>query len=135
MSAAESRRFPLPAHPRFDPLRLPWPAGQSPFRSRGLLYQGARDFYELAVPGGSRAVEAALPVDVAAFFRQMFTPSLMFDALPIVTVSAVAAKLAGKPHLEMVRDNARWLAERDIRGIHKLLLGVLSPATVAVRLP
>jgi hypothetical protein len=121
--------------PRFDALQLPWPAGQSPFRGRGLLYQGARDYYDQAVPGGSRAIEAALPTDMGAFFRQMFTPSLMFDVLPIVPISAVAARLAGKPHLELVRDNARWLAERDIRGIHKLLLGVLSPSTVATRLP
>jgi hypothetical protein len=116
-------------------MHLPWTVGHSPFRSRGLLYQGARDYIEQVVPGGNRAVEAALPADIATFFRQMFTPTLMFDALPIMPISATAAKLTNKPHLDFVRDNARWLAERDIRGIHKLLLGVLSPGMVAVRLP
>ncbi len=58
-----------------------------------------------------------------------------YDALAILPISQVAARLCGKTHLQLVRDNARWLAERDINGIYKLLLKVFSPETVAKRLP
>lgn len=121
--------------PSFPATPLPFAVGQSPFRARGLLYQGARDFYETIVPGGAAAVRGMLDPELGAFFAQMFTPSLLFDALPIVAISAGVARALKQPHYDLVRQNARWLAERDIRGVHRLLLGVLSPSTVAQRLP
>jgi hypothetical protein len=124
--------LPLPSYPA---LQLPYAAGTSPFRARGLLYQGAIDYWDILVPGGVTAVRQSLPADLRSFFSQMFVPSLLFDALPIVALSAHVASMLRTPHLDMVRDNARWLAERDIRGVHKLLLGVLSPQIVATRLP
>lgn len=130
--AKAALRLPLPSFPT---LPLPFPAGESPFRARGLLYQGAVDYWDAIFPGGVAAVRRALEPPLAPFFSQMFIPSLSFDALPIVAISASVARALGKPHLDLVRENARWLAERDIRGVHKLLLGVLSPSMVAQRLP
>jgi hypothetical protein len=89
----------------------------------------------MIVPGGISAVRQSLHADLGSFFSQMFTPTLSFDALPIVALSAHVAAMLRRPHLDVVRDNARWLAERDIRGVHRLLLGVLSPQIVATRLP
>lgn len=125
-------RLPLPSYPVTP---LPFPVGTSPFRARGLLYQGAVDFWDAIFPGGIAAVRRVLEPELATFFSQMFIPSLAFDAMPIVPLSAAVAQALGKPHYELVRDNARWLAERDLRGVHRLLLGVLSPSTVATRLP
>jgi hypothetical protein len=75
-----------------------------------------------------------LAPDLAAFWGQIFLAGSMYEALPIVEISRVASELAGLPHWELVRRNAEWLAERDIRGVYKMLFGVLSPESVAVRL-
>lgn len=125
----------LLALPHFEANGSAWPIGESPFRARGLLFQGAIDYYDVAIPGGRAALLQSLEPRLRAFSEQMFIPSAKFDALPVVPLSAAAAKLLGRPHLDLVRDNARWLAERDLRGVLKLLLGVLSAATVAQRLP
>jgi len=107
----------------------------SGFNSRGVVYLGARDYYDKRLPGGSEAVRAALPPEVAQFWDQIFLATTMYDALPIVEISRVAAEIVGVPHEEMARRNAEWLAERDIRGVYKMLLSAASPELVAVRLP
>ncbi|HEX4337330.1 MAG TPA: hypothetical protein VH062_15545 [Polyangiaceae bacterium] len=104
------------------------------FHSRGVVYLGARKYFDRCVPGGSEAVGAALDRDLAAFWGQIFLAGSMYEALPIVEVSRVASELAGLSHRELVRRTAEWLAERDIRGVYKVLFGVLSPESVAVRL-
>lgn len=107
----------------------------APFRASGLVYDGARAFIALRVPGGVDAFAASLPPKLAAFWRQIFLASGRYDALPIVELSAHAAKLCGLTHAQFVTENARWLADRDVHGVYRLLLKVLSPATVVMRLP
>jgi len=34
------------------------PAGESPFRAKGLIYQGLAEYFEKKIPGGNEAVVA-----------------------------------------------------------------------------
>ena len=107
----------------------------SGFRARGVVYLGARDYIEKYVPGGCTAVRSALRSETAAFWDQLFLAGALFDALPIVEISRAAAEISGQSHEDFIRANAQWLAQRDIRGVYRAILHVLSPELVAVRLP
>jgi hypothetical protein len=111
--------------------------GESPFKALGVVYTGARDYYETgAVPGGYAAVLPHI-VDPALrkFAEQPFVYAGFYDALPIVGISQAAAMAAGLTHKELAVRNARWLAERDIGRVFRFLLQSLSPPQVALRLP
>jgi hypothetical protein len=105
------------------------------FNCRGLVYIGAREYVAKHVPGGVDAISHNLPRELAEFWDQLFLANSMYDALPIVPISETAAMLANLSHGDFVRANAAWLAERDVRGVYKLLLNVLSAEAVALRLP
>lgn len=108
----------------------------APFRCKGLVYQGARDFYDRTVPGGSAAVAEGLTDPVArALFQQRFLAASHYDVLPIVGISVTAARLAKMPWKELVQQNAEWLARRDIHGVFRMILRLASPEMVALRLP
>jgi hypothetical protein len=109
---------------------------EAPFRCKGLVYRGARAYYEAAVPGGVAAVIGALADPArAALLGDGVVAVGWYDVLPIVPISQAAARLCGLSHAEMVRRNARFIAERDIRGVYRLLLKLASPRMVATRLP
>ena len=105
------------------------------FRAKGLVFLGAREFFAAHVPGGCAAVTAHLAPDVAAFFEQTFLSGNWYDVMPILAISAAAARAAGKAHSRVVRENAEWLAKRDLRGIYRLIVAVASVEMVAQRLP
>ena len=110
--------------------------GKSPFLAKGAVYAGAHDYYEEHVPGGFAAVCAALDdAALRAFVSQPFLTRSSYDVLPIIPLSRVAAGVAGLAHRDLVVGNARWLAERDIGGVLRVLLRLASPAQVAQRLP
>jgi hypothetical protein len=106
----------------------------SGFHARGIVYIGGRDYMVEHVPGGVEAVTAAMPPDLRAFFSQIFLANTMYDVAPLVAISAAAASVSGVSHTEYVRTNAAWQAQRDIRGVYKLLLNVVSAELVALRL-
>jgi hypothetical protein len=112
--------------------------GRSPFHAKGLVYGGAREYWERRVPGGLAGLRDALvgtgETDLVRFLDTPFLAGGWYDALPVVALSAVAARLAGVPHAQLVRDNAAWLAERDLRGVYKVILMVASAEMVAMRL-
>ena len=112
--------------------------GESPFRAKGLVYGGAREYWEKRVPGGVAAlrdtVAATGDLALARFIETPFVASGWYDALPIVPLSAVAARLAGVPQAQLVRENAAWLAERDLHGVYRVILMVASVEMVAMRL-
>lgn len=108
----------------------------SPFHAKGLVYQGARDYYDRHLPGGVSAVVGRLEPQVARFFNdQPFVAGGWYDVMPIVAISAAAASVAGISQGNLVRQNAAWLAHRDVNGVYRALLRVASPAAVAARLP
>lgn len=109
--------------------------GTSPFHAKGLVYGGAREFWDLKVPGGCAAVQRAVgsagDTELARFFEQPFLAGGQYDVLPIVALSAMAARLRGIAHAQHVRENAAWLAERDLRGVYRVFLTVASIEMVA----
>ena len=110
--------------------------GMSPFNTKGLVYVGAKDYYQAHVPGGLPAVcQAIEDPDLRAFFQQEFVSHRKYDILPLVPISAAAAAAVGVSSSELVRANARWLAERDIHGIYSIFLKLSSPRLVAPMLP
>jgi len=108
--------------------------GQGPFHAKGLVYRGARSFYDLKVPGGAAALRDHLSPALATFFyEERFVPGSWYDILPIVPISEVAAGLWGVTHAQLVRENAAWVARRDIHGVYRFLLKLASPSIVAQR--
>ena len=112
-----------------------FPCGESPFRMKGLVYGAAKECYDETIRGGVDAVLALIDsAPLRVFFSQTFLPGAWYDALPIVRISAVAARAAGKTHAALVRGNAAWVAARDVRGVYKFLLQLASAEMVAQRL-
>ncbi len=113
----------------------PFACGESPFRMKGLVYGAAKECYDELIPDGSAAVLAHMESGtLREFFGQTFLPGAWYDALPLVRVSAVAARVAGKTHAQLIRGNAAWVAARDVRGVYKFLLQLASADLVAQRL-
>ncbi len=116
------------------PIELP-PPGSSPFRCKGLVYLGAKEFYAKKIPDPEGGAQWIADGHLRAFWNQHFLASTWVDALPIVALSRAAARVSNVPHNALVRDNARFVAERDIQGVYRLLLRVASAGMVAARLP
>ncbi len=109
---------------------------QSPFQVKGLVYGGAQAYYAEHVPGGLPAVLKQLEdPGVRQFFEQRFNPSLQYDVLPLVPISAAAAKASGLTPEQLVVNNSQWMAHRDINGIFRILLKLSTPWLVASMLP
>jgi hypothetical protein len=108
------------------------------FRTKGLVYQGAVDFWEQRVPGGSSAVREAMvdtgQTGAADLFAQRFVPGAWYPVMPILPSAVAAARLRRIPVASHVRENSVWLAERDLRGVYKVILSVASVEAVAMRL-
>lgn len=106
------------------------------FRAKGLVYRGAQEFYEGYLPGGLEALRGELQPELASFFLdQSFLASSWHDLLPIEPISRAAAKVKGVPPRSLVRANAAWIAKRDMKGVHRFILRLTSPAQVVTRLP
>jgi hypothetical protein len=105
------------------------------FRAKGLVFLGAREFYAAHLPGGCEAVRALLPPATLAFFDQRFLSGSWYDVMPILPISVAAARVAGMSHTRIVRENATWMAKRDLRGIYRLIVAVASVEMVVERLP
>jgi hypothetical protein len=105
------------------------------FHAKGLVFLGAREFYAERVEGGCDAVAASLDPETKAFFEQRFLSGAWYDVMPILPISIGAARVAKVPHPRMVRENAQWMAKRDLRGIYRLVVAVASVELVVGRLP
>jgi len=110
----------------------------SSFRAKGLVFHGAREFYDLSVPGGWAAVvehaERAQP-SLASFLRAPIVAGGWYDVMPILPLSRSAAALRNVWHGRLVRENAAWLARRDLAGVYRFMMRLASTEMVAMRLP
>jgi hypothetical protein len=112
------------------------PAPASPkFRAKGLLFLGAREYYARNLPGGCDALRAHLTPSQVEFFDQSFLSGGWYDVMPVLSISAAAARAAGKSMTRVIRDTAEWVAKRDLRGIYRFVLAVASVEMVVARLP
>lgn len=110
--------------------------GASPFRVKGVAYQGLRASFDARVPGGLEGVVARIDrPELTAFFAQPFLPSSTYDILPLLEASQSAARACGTPWREFVRAGSRLQAERDLGGVYRTLLRLASPRMVVDRIP
>jgi len=102
---------------------------------KGDSYNAAMLFLNSRVPGGFPAIVAAMPPNMAAFFKQTFHPSEWYDVIPNPYMHTIGAKLRGIPFRAHIQDNGSWHADHAMRGPLRTLLRVLSNESVAVWLP
>jgi hypothetical protein len=110
--------------------------GQSPFNIKGTVLCGLLEYLEAYVPGGLRAVKLRLPSDEhRQFCDQTFLASGWYDFLPVLELLAAGSAASYVRATQLVAAHAAWQAERDMRGVHRLLLKLASPEAVAERFP
>jgi hypothetical protein len=126
-----------PALPSMEaPIPLPFPPGKNPFRIKGTVLWGFFEYIDGRVPGGIAAVRARLAEPlVREFSEQAFVAAGWYDFLPVLQILAAAASAANIPVAQFIADHAAWQTERDVNGIHRLLLKLASPEAVARRFP
>lgn len=118
------------------PAVLPFPAGASPFRQKGNAYLGDARYLDDVVPGGFRAVVAAVPdLEVRAFFEQRFRASEWYDAYPGALLEATAARVRGLSFEQHRRQTGAWHGKDATRGIYGALLRLVSAESVALWAP
>jgi hypothetical protein len=121
-------------------MRAVVPAGESPYRVKGLVYQGLGEFFEERIAGGRSAVLAHASREdttgtLGRFLGTRFAGGTWYDALPLVPLTEAAARVHGKTQPRVVRDAAAFIARRDLQGVYKALLSEPKPEAVAIRLP
>ena len=62
-------------------------------------------------------------------------PSAWYDVMPLMAINQAASRVAHENAFDLVRENARWVANRDIHGVYRFLLKLASPELVARKLP
>ncbi|HEX4457318.1 MAG TPA: hypothetical protein VIA18_05080 [Polyangia bacterium] len=118
------------------PLRHPFAPGKSPFHVKGVVYRNFVAYIDTAVAGGlARLVTLIDDPALQTFAQQPFLASSFYDALPTVPLCETAAKVLNQPFALLVRDFSAYAAERDAKGIYRLLLKLVSPDKVMERTP
>lgn len=118
---------------------LAWdtPAGEAPFRVKGLAYRGHVAYADKFVPGGNAAILAALKErpELRAFFSQPFLAASRYDVVPLALTGIGAARVTGLSFHQFVRTRSEWQARDDLNGVYRAMLSVAAPEQVALRLP
>lgn len=115
------------AEPRF---------GESPFRTKGLLYMGTQTFFAEHLRGGVDELYGDIEEpELRAFISQRFLTSGWYDVLPVPALIAYEARALRMALPQYLRHRTKWQAERDIKTVHRWVLRLASPAMVATRLP
>lgn len=126
----------LPGHPVPIVETMPAPVGGTPFRAKGHIYLKMRDNMNATVDGGAEAVVAATrDRDAAAFFEQRFVAGGWYDALPMGPLAQTHARLLGRPTHQVMRERGREIAERDVPGVYRTFLKLVSPELFVGRAP
>ena len=71
---------------------------------------------------------------IREYVKQPFLAASRYDILPYLHTVAAAASVLGVPTARFAAEHCAWQAERDVRGVYRLLLNLTSPETVAQRL-
>lgn len=114
---------------------MPAPVGGTAFRAKGHLYEKMRDNVDETVPGGLAAYLEHLEPEIAEFLMQKFVTSGWYDALPMMPMAITHARMLGSVLHYHCRDRGRIVAERDIPGVYRTFLKLVSPDLLVGRLP
>jgi hypothetical protein len=116
-------------------LAVPAAVGESPFHVRGSTYAGLVEYVNRNLPGGYAAlVDSIEDPQLHEFAQQVFLPVGWYDALPLMDLSRAQAKLDGRTVRDSVKRRAAFVAERDVKGLYRVLLRIVSPEYAMNRL-
>lgn len=126
-----------------SPIEVPRPAlgaraprKESPFKTKGNLYQGTIAFFQHNCPGGFAAlVQAAEDPHLREFLSQSFLTGGMYEVMLVPELIELEARVMRLELGKYLDKRTRWQADRDIGGVYRMLLKLASPETVAARLP
>jgi hypothetical protein len=114
----------------------PFPIGQSPFRIKGVLYQGTVSYFTTKVKGGMDALLHQIDDEqLRAFISQRFLAASFYDVLPVHPLIHAEARACNLPLAVYLRQRSEYQAEQDIGGVYKVLLKLASPEAVLARFP
>jgi hypothetical protein len=114
----------------------PFAPGQSPFRVKGSICRGCVDYVADHIQGGMPAALAALPSDAwRRCFERPFLATDWYDAFVLNALLLAASRVAGQSFENFLTQAFDAQAERDQRGVYKLLLRAISPEMLIKRLP
>jgi hypothetical protein len=113
-----------------------FPPGKSPFRVKGVVFRNFFDYMAESLEDGRARVLGALTDEpLRAFAAQPFLAGTYYDSLPTLTLCEVGAGLLRQPFANFVREFSAYAAERDTKGIYRMLLRLVSPQMVMERTP
>lgn len=115
---------------------LPTPIGASPFRAKGHLYEKMKENVGETVPGGLDAfLERLEDRELAKFFAQRFLTGSWYDALPMMPLAVTHSRVLGNALHYHCRERGRIVAERDVPGVYRAFLKLVSPELLVGKLP
>ena len=116
--------------------------GDDPHQIKGLAYRGHLDFVAEEIEGGLKghlqAIDKLPMTHVAAmheFFEATFFASSMYDVYPLAIAGIACSRITGESFLDFVTRRTEMQVSKDIRGVHKFLIKIVSAKMVASRLP
>jgi hypothetical protein len=114
---------------------LPFRPGESPFKIKGVAYRGHLEYVTEFVDGGvEEMLRGFRDPALVEFFQQKFLPSTFYDIIPLIVAGYVCARQTRKSFSEFVRIRSRYQAERDVGGVYRVLIKLVSPMHVIERL-
>src|SRR5215510_9420602 len=115
--------------PGLDPVpELQADPGQSPFRMKGVGYQGFLEYVKSFVPGGVAAVERNLyDPRLVSYLHQPFLSASWYDFPVMLHFLAAASAVCDTSTTRFVAKRVQWQIDRDMRGIYKSLLSAATP--------
>jgi hypothetical protein len=94
------------------------------------------EYFERAAPGGRAELLHEIRDDATReFLSQTFLLGSWYDVLPTQPACQAASRVCKQPMMDLTRKMAAEAAQRDINGIHRLLLKIASPEMVVERIP
>lgn len=119
--------------------RLPFGPGESPYRLKGTAYTSRVEWVEKHIPGGMNAmregVDRCFGPAVAAYFEQPFLSASWYDVFPLAQSAVVCGELTGASYLDFLSVVSKAAADGQVGRIYKWFLKMVSPKTIAVRIP
>lgn len=116
--------------------------GTDPHQVKGVAYRGHLDFIGSEMPGGLKAHREALEAlpmvgseQLREFFDQTFFASSTYDVFPLAIAGIACARMTGETFMDFVVRRTRQQVDKDISGVHKFLIKIVSAKMVASRLP
>jgi hypothetical protein len=119
------------------PLSPPvFPPGKSPFRVKGVVFRNFFGYMEESLEDGRARVLAAIGDEAMRnFASQPFLAGTFYDTLPTMALCETGAALLRQPFAAFVRAYSAYAAEKDTKGIYRMLLRLVSPQTIMERTP